>query len=95
MDLNFSGLPAMQLARQPGFWRYAIEVKPFVKRFARAISFPSCRTAVSNWQLSTLKCRWADTSIRTSLGDCYLVAGNRSPALMLAMALENPPNPPR
>jgi len=27
----------MQLARQPGFWRYAIEVKPFVKRLARDI----------------------------------------------------------
>jgi hypothetical protein len=34
-DWNFSGLLTVQLARQPGFWRYAIEVKPFVRRLAR------------------------------------------------------------
>jgi hypothetical protein len=27
----------MQLACRPGVWRYAIEVKPFVKRLARGI----------------------------------------------------------
>src|ERR1700722_17191712 len=37
---------AMQLARQPGFCHYAIEVKAFVKRLARAIWFPSCRNGV-------------------------------------------------
>jgi hypothetical protein len=31
------GCSPMQLARQPGFWRYAIEVKPFVKRLARDV----------------------------------------------------------
>ncbi|MGD1093740.1 MAG: hypothetical protein ABSB35_17345 [Bryobacteraceae bacterium] len=30
-------LVAVQFARQPGFWRYAIEVKPFVNRLARDI----------------------------------------------------------
>jgi hypothetical protein len=63
----------MQLARQPGFWRYVIELKSFLKCLARDI-VSSCRHAVSNRQLSTLKCRWADSSVRTSLGDCTLVA---------------------
>jgi hypothetical protein len=35
--LNFSGSLAVQLARQLGFWRCAIEVKPFVEHLASDI----------------------------------------------------------
>jgi hypothetical protein len=35
---SYRGCSWVQLARQPGFWRYAIEAKPFVKRLARDIA---------------------------------------------------------
>jgi hypothetical protein len=35
--LELSSWLAMQLTSQLGFWRYAIEVKPFLTRLARAI----------------------------------------------------------